>query len=169
MGPNGASKQQLAQRSEFVQKLFIPFTRMDCSTVSGAVPDATCAFPFIFRGTRITSCTTIDGDSRPWCSTQTNVLGVHVQGNWGYCDASCAGWLDSLMVKLIFPKEAVRPSVELPAPSPSNSTGTRSLPAQPFQETLGPGVPHRPMSSECTSRGTGGTVKIPVQVGGILS
>ena len=42
-------------------------------------------------------CTTIDGDTTPWCSTQTDGNDDHVSGvgAWGYCDASCPyqGWL----------------------------------------------------------------------------
>merc|ERR1711910_285720 len=36
-------------------------------------------------------CTTIDGDTTPWCSTQTDANDDHVSGvgAWGYCDASC--------------------------------------------------------------------------------
>jgi len=36
-------------------------------------------------------CTTIDGDTTPWCSTQTDPNDDHVPGvgAWGYCDASC--------------------------------------------------------------------------------
>jgi hypothetical protein len=48
-------------------------------------------FPFTFNGQTADSCTTMDGDLTPWCSTQTDSAGVHVQGNWGYCEASCAG------------------------------------------------------------------------------
>merc|ERR1719369_2380725 len=51
-----------------------------------------CVFPFIFSGREINTCTTIDGDSQPWCSTKTDDSGYHVQGNWEYCSsASCPG------------------------------------------------------------------------------
>merc|ERR1712127_790240 len=62
-----------------------------CATVSGPVSSVECVFPFIFGGETITSCTTIDGDPQPWCSTLTDASGAHVQGNWGYCEASCPG------------------------------------------------------------------------------
>ena len=28
-------------------------------------------------------------DTRPWCSTMVDDNGVHVKGNWGYCDPEC--------------------------------------------------------------------------------
>ena len=53
-----------------------------------------CIFPFIYNNRLHTSCTTIDGDSQPWCSTQVDASGNHVAGggNWEYCtDNSCPG------------------------------------------------------------------------------
>ena len=51
-----------------------------------------CVFPFKFRGDTITNCTTIDGDTKPWCSTKTNADGIMVSGSWGYCpDDNCSG------------------------------------------------------------------------------
>ena len=50
-----------------------------------------CVFPFIYGGRQHDTCTSIDGDN-PWCSTQVDSTGVHVSGNWEYCqDASCPG------------------------------------------------------------------------------
>ena len=56
-----------------------------CSTVSG-VP---CVFPFNWNGNTYTSCTTDGGFSTPWCSTQTDLFGNHVTGNYGDCSADC--------------------------------------------------------------------------------
>ena len=53
-----------------------------------------CVFPFIFGNRIHESCTTIDGDSQPWCSTKVDASGNHVAstGNWEYCtDSSCPG------------------------------------------------------------------------------
>ena len=36
-----------------------------------------------------TSCTTLDGDSEPWCATE--VTGEGEMERWGYCDNSCPG------------------------------------------------------------------------------
>ena len=58
-----------------------------CTTESGT----RCVFPFKFHGHNITSCTTVDGDARPWCSTRTDASGHHVGGHWGYCSATCSG------------------------------------------------------------------------------
>merc|ERR1719458_1234119 len=63
-----------------------------CSTTSGAATvGSACAFPFNYMGVSHFGCTTIDGDTTPWCSTQTDANDVHVGGigAWGYCDASC--------------------------------------------------------------------------------
>merc|ERR1712088_413078 len=64
-----------------------------CMTVDGPAAGSSCVFPFNFGGETISSCTTIDGDTTPWCSTQVDGNGDHVGGvgAWGYCDASCAG------------------------------------------------------------------------------
>ena len=53
-----------------------------------------CIFPWIFGGRIHESCTTIDGDPQPWCSTKLDDNGVHVAGggHWEYCtDSSCPG------------------------------------------------------------------------------
>ena len=53
-----------------------------------------CIFPFIFGNRIHESCTTIDGDAQPWCSTKVDSNGVHVSGggHWEYCtDSSCPG------------------------------------------------------------------------------
>merc|ERR1711963_1112151 len=62
-----------------------------CLTNDGPAAGSACAFPFNFMGTTHFGCTTIDGDTRPWCSTQTDENDDHVTGvgAWGYCDASC--------------------------------------------------------------------------------
>merc|ERR1712173_254560 len=62
-----------------------------CITNDGPAAGSACAFPFNFMGTTHFGCTTIDGDTRPWCSTQTDENDDHVTGvgAWGYCDASC--------------------------------------------------------------------------------
>ena len=41
---------------------------------SGSVTCGNCVFPFTFGGRVHTTCTTIDGDPRPWCSTQVDML-----------------------------------------------------------------------------------------------
>ena len=72
---------------------FLTFNvRSVCSTTSGAAPvGSACAFPFNYMGVSHFGCTTIDGDTTPWCSTQTDANDDHVGGigAWGYCDASC--------------------------------------------------------------------------------
>merc|ERR1712055_260180 len=62
-----------------------------CSTNDGPAAGSACAFPFNYMGVLHFGCTTIDGDTTPWCSTQTDANDNHVSGvgAWGYCDASC--------------------------------------------------------------------------------
>ena len=66
----------------------------DCSAISGPAAGSACVFPFNFMGVSHSGCTTIDGDTTPWCSTQTDANDNHVPGAWGYCDAACPvqGW-----------------------------------------------------------------------------
>lgn len=46
-----------------------------------------CVFPFIFNGRIHDSCTTIDGDSTPWCSKS-----YEYSGQWEYCiESTCPG------------------------------------------------------------------------------
>ena len=66
-----------------------------CSTTSGSDPNSECSFPFIFWGVTWTGCTTVDGDPRPWCATETDAFGHPITDGdgtfsaWGYCHASC--------------------------------------------------------------------------------
>merc|ERR1719458_1120212 len=62
-----------------------------CITNDGPAAGSACAFPFNYMGVSHFGCTTIDGDTTPWCSTQTDANDDHVGGigAWGYCDASC--------------------------------------------------------------------------------
>merc|ERR1712037_278422 len=62
-----------------------------CSSNAGPAAGSACAFPFNDMGVLHFGCTTIDGDTTPWCSTQTDANDDHVSGvgAWGYCDASC--------------------------------------------------------------------------------
>jgi len=65
-----------------------------CIANDGPAAGSACVFPFNFRGVSHSECTTIDGDPRPWCSTQTDANDNHVSGieAWGYCPAgSCSG------------------------------------------------------------------------------
>ena len=51
-----------------------------------------CVFPFMAIGRWHSTCTTIDGDSNPWCATQTDATGGMVSGAWEHCtDSSCPG------------------------------------------------------------------------------
>jgi len=56
-----------------------------CVTVAGAVVGMPCIFPSIVAGVNITTCTRIDGDEKPWCSTKVDSSGVQEVGHWGYC------------------------------------------------------------------------------------
>merc|ERR1712210_86312 len=56
-----------------------------CSTNDGPAAGSACAFPFNYMGVLHFGCTTIDGDTTPWCSTQTDANDDHVSGvgAWG--------------------------------------------------------------------------------------
>ena len=61
-------------------------------TVSGADPGVNCVFPFSVRGVVFRECTLVGADDgKPWCSTFTDIDGVHIsgRGKWGHCPASC--------------------------------------------------------------------------------
>merc|ERR1712037_419142 len=61
-----------------------------CITNDGPAAGSACAFPFNYMGVLHFGCTTIDGDTTPWCYTQTDANDDYVSGHaWGYCDASC--------------------------------------------------------------------------------
>ena len=64
---------------------------VSCLTNDGPAAGSACVFPFNYMGVSHTGCTTIDGDTTPWCSTQTDANDDHVPGvgAWGYCEASC--------------------------------------------------------------------------------
>merc|ERR1712008_109403 len=74
-------------------------TLLNCSTVSGPNPNATCIFPFklvLSKSVTVTyhQCTTTfndKGDTTPWCSTKVDDWGLHLGGNenWGNCGPDC--------------------------------------------------------------------------------
>ena len=58
-------------------------------TNDGPASGAACTFPFNYMGVSHNGCTTIDGDARPWCITQTISGGdMAASGAWGYCDTT---------------------------------------------------------------------------------
>merc|ERR1712226_1675606 len=61
------------------------------TTGSGNSSCGNCVFPFTFMEVEHTGCTTIDGDTNPWCSTLVDENGVHVSGggHWEYCGSEC--------------------------------------------------------------------------------
>ena len=63
---------------------------LNCSTVSGPNPNASCIFPFKFNGMTHRQCIKFDKSS-PSCSTLVDDSGKHVggAGNWGYCEPDC--------------------------------------------------------------------------------
>ena len=67
----------------------------DCladNTTSAKTNDCTdCIFPFFYSGRLHTTCTTIDGDPRPWCATEVDINGEWT--DWSYCAATCPGFL----------------------------------------------------------------------------
>ena len=75
-----------------------------CMTVDGQDPNTECVFPFNFGGVTYDGCifvgTAYPGETRPWCSTQTDGNGDHVmgQGKWGYCSAEASSFISVVYV-----------------------------------------------------------------------
>ena len=71
-----------------------PTTSSNTSLTTSSPSCGNCVFPFTFAGRLHTTCTQIDGDGKPWCSTLVDESGVHVGGggHWEYCeDPACPG------------------------------------------------------------------------------
>ena len=64
------------------QYLNLIFSLNSCQTTTGQ----TCVFPFTHQGVTHTLCKFQGGYSAAWCSTQTDSSGVHIIGNYGFCD-----------------------------------------------------------------------------------
>lgn len=59
-----------------------PIKQRKCMVADGSP----CVFPFTFEGKIHRSCTVDhDASSSAWCSTKTDMGGVHIRGHWGYC------------------------------------------------------------------------------------
>jgi len=48
-----------------------------------------CVFPFSYKGSEYSECTTVDNRGVAWCSTSNDHRGVHQEGQWGDCTDSC--------------------------------------------------------------------------------
>ena len=61
----------------------------ECTSMTGAK----CKFPFKYKGRLYDTCITVDDKGlypgAPWCSTQTDEFGIHVEGNEDTCSDSC--------------------------------------------------------------------------------
>ena len=73
--------------------LLIIFTAQVCSdrlcktNDEGPVKNASCVFPFKYREKTFNFCTDFDDAvGKLWCSTKVKQEGVHIKGNWGYCN-----------------------------------------------------------------------------------
>ena len=53
-------------------------------------------FPFRFKGETYEECTTVESYGVPWCSTEVNTNGHHVENNWGVCGHTCPGKYEML-------------------------------------------------------------------------
>jgi len=62
-----------------------PITEVEgfCITESGPQPNKPCIFPFISHGITFHQCTTYKNGGQPWCSTEVDGNGTHVDGKWG--------------------------------------------------------------------------------------
>ena len=57
-------------------------------TDSGDNPGKPCALPFKYLGKTYSECIWEYGDE-PWCLTEVDSDGIHVDGQWGYCGLYC--------------------------------------------------------------------------------
>ena len=67
-------------------------TESPCSSChAGSGPDtgSPCIFPFIWKEKTHMSCVTDKKKGKKWCSTQVDSSGVHIKGNFGYCNEDC--------------------------------------------------------------------------------
>ena len=68
----------------------------ECKTTGGKQPNNNCVFPFWFKGTVYETCITVEDDT-PWCSTEVDSNGHHVDGQWGYCGEGCPGTTECML------------------------------------------------------------------------
>jgi len=59
-------------------------TAQSHKTVNGNANGAACVFPFEYGGKTYNRCTSVDGDPRPWCSTEKDGK-LDASGKWGEC------------------------------------------------------------------------------------
>jgi hypothetical protein len=71
------------------------YTSWQCITIGGNAPEGSaCTYPFMYGGTAHYSCTTIDNDNVPWCSTDgvdclTNGVDQCSRGNCNCTSGPC--------------------------------------------------------------------------------
>lgn len=82
-GPNGGA-------GKCAQGLQCLKTCLSCKTVGDSgVP---CIFPFIYRNTTYSQCTSKDSDTgHPWCATSVDDDGYVIDFAWGDCSEGCPG------------------------------------------------------------------------------
>merc|ERR1719350_671332 len=67
----------------------------ECLTVSGPAAGRPCVFPFTYSGKTYSTCTqwifSGDNQGKLWCSTKTDGLGLHIngEGHYGFCTPGC--------------------------------------------------------------------------------
>eukprot|EP00931_Biecheleriopsis_adriatica_P019530 TRINITY_DN13283_c0_g1_i2.p1 TRINITY_DN13283_c0_g1~~TRINITY_DN13283_c0_g1_i2.p1 ORF type:complete len:423 (-),score=46.55 TRINITY_DN13283_c0_g1_i2:140-1408(-) len=121
---------------------FVPSTSLlqsthsinSCTTAgtSGVGPGIECVLPFKYGGATYSSCTRFDAVS-PWCSTQTDGDGNHINGQWGYCSSSCPTSADAGQAGVT---ASSKPSPSTMATQPSQelrSAHPESAPAPPAE------------------------------------
>lgn len=97
--------------------------RCDPPCVTQTDRGETCVFPFVFKGVRHTTCTTVDDPlNQPWCSTQT-VPGSdkHVKGRWGHCVTDGTGSATDCPPPRAPTRAPTRPPIR-PTPRPNRPT-----------------------------------------------
>ena len=71
---------------------------VECETNGGPVNGQSCKFPFTYHGATYSHCIKYDNDCIPWCSTEVNADGNHIDGKWGNCNENCDIGIDKCVM-----------------------------------------------------------------------
>ena len=68
---------------------------LGCKTVAGPVPDATCIFPFEYKGIEYKTCIAEGSTETTWCATDRKP-DFRERGLYGYCNITTCPHLGEL-------------------------------------------------------------------------
>jgi len=86
---------------DFINDNRMPLAKADTQNDGSYTRD--CVFPFIYDGIQH-STRTMNDESRPWCSLETDSQHHHIDGEWGYCSVNADYSEDGVYTKdCVFP------------------------------------------------------------------